>query len=129
MGLSAINIHSQLRDVLAAAYPAGLFTHQAMAITSVLQGHNTVVATRTSSGKSLIYSVPVFDRLLAEPAATALFVYPQKALANDQLSKLQYLASALCIGCSHRMMLCAECWATVSVDVLPELLPAAWGEP
>ena len=47
-----------------------------------------MVATRTSSGKSLIYSIPVFQRLLTKPDSTALFLFPQKALANDQLQGL-----------------------------------------
>ena len=54
-----------------------------------------MVATRTSSGKSLIYSIPVFDRLLTEPDSTALFLFPQKALANDQLQKFTAAADDL----------------------------------
>ena len=58
----------------------------------MLTGQNTVVATRTSSGKSLIYSLPVLDAICRDPNATALFLYPQKALANDQLVKLRAMA-------------------------------------
>lgn len=69
-------------------YPSGLFTHQAKAIQSIQSPQHTVTATRTSSGKSLIYSVPVLDQLESDNDATSLFIYPQKALANDQLFKL-----------------------------------------
>lgn len=78
-------------DVLAFVserFPNGLFSHQQAAVNHVLAGRNTVVATRTSSGKSLIYSLPVLNTLCLNKDATTLFLYPQKALANDQLMKL-----------------------------------------
>lgn len=81
-------LHPELSTYLAREYPSGLFRHQAAALDLLMEGRNTVVATRTSSGKSLIYSVPVLDGLLAEPDSTALFLFPQKALANDQLQRL-----------------------------------------
>ena len=81
-------LHPELSDYLTRQFPKGLFRHQRAAAQHLLAGQHTVVATRTSSGKSLIYSIPVFDRLLTEPTSTALFLFPQKALANDQLQKL-----------------------------------------
>lgn len=90
-----IGLRPELASLVAKDYPNGLFRHQALAISHVLNGENTVVATQTSSGKSLIYSLPVFHSLLEDQAATALFVYPQKALANDQLSKLRDFAAKL----------------------------------
>jgi DEAD/DEAH box helicase domain-containing protein len=80
-------LHPELSDYLARRYPQGFFRHQKAAIQHLRAGRHTVVATRTSSGKSLIYAIPVFDRLLTEPTSTALFLFPQKALANDQLQK------------------------------------------
>ncbi|WP_310599785.1 DEAD/DEAH box helicase [Desulfobulbus sp.] len=62
-----------------------LYTHQQEAIAHVLAGSNTVVATPTASGKSLIYTLPVLHTLLKEPAAKALYLFPLKALAQDQL--------------------------------------------
>lgn len=88
-------LHPELLAYLADRYPAGLFRHQAAAAEHLHSGRHTVVATRTSSGKSLIYSLPVLDRLLAESDATALFLFPQKALANDQLQRLRETAAAL----------------------------------
>jgi len=81
-------------DYLSGQFSDGLYTHQHDAIESVLAGDNTVVATRTSSGKSLIYSLPAFHTVCEDPNATALFLYPQKALANDQLLKLREMATA-----------------------------------
>ncbi len=80
-------LHPELSDYLARSFPRGLYRHQKLACQHLRAGRHTVVATRTSSGKSLIYSIPVFDRLLTEPTSTALFLFPQKALANDQLQK------------------------------------------
>ncbi len=82
-----LGMHPELSDYLARRFPRGLFRHQRAAAQHLLAGLHTVVATRTSSGKSLIYSIPVFDRLLTAPTSTALFLFPQKALANDQLQK------------------------------------------
>lgn len=79
----------QVDEFLAANYPTGLYTHQAAAIASIQAGNHTVTATRTSSGKSLIYSLPVVNQLCQDPDSTSLFIYPQKALANDQLVKLR----------------------------------------
>ncbi|MEX1027510.1 MAG: DEAD/DEAH box helicase [Candidatus Paceibacterota bacterium] len=75
-------------------FPNGLYRHQHSAIARVLAGQNAIVATRTSSGKSLIFSLPVLNQLCVNPSATSLFLYPQKALANDQLLKLREIAAA-----------------------------------
>ena len=63
------------------------FTHQAAAITAVQERANVVVATATASGKSLCYTVPVLQRLLERPQARALYLFPTKALAHDQLAE------------------------------------------
>jgi DEAD/DEAH box helicase domain-containing protein len=86
--LAESTLHSSLRELLSVAAPDGLYTHQQQAIESVLNGNNTIAATRTSSGKSLIFSLPAMDAVCRDSDATALFLYPQKALANDQYSKL-----------------------------------------
>ena len=87
-------LHPELAACLARAYPGGLYRHQRAALDHILAGRHTVVATRTSSGKSLIYSVPVLNGILTDPDATALFLFPQKALANDQLQRLAALADS-----------------------------------
>lgn len=84
-----------VRTFVSMSYPHGLFRHQRAAVDHVLAGRNTVVATRTSSGKSLIYSLPALDTLCRDSRATGLFLYPQKALANDQLMKLRTAVDAI----------------------------------
>ena len=93
--ISSVPLHAELASVLATEYPSGFFRHQGVAISHILGGENTVVATQTSSGKSLIYSAPVFDAVLRDGESTALFIYPQKALANDQFGKLKDTAHRL----------------------------------
>ena len=91
----SLPLHADLLAAIKRQYPDGLFRHQAMAIRQVLAGENTVVATQTSSGKSRIYSIPVLQALLHDQNATALFIYPQKALANDQLEKIRTFVKEL----------------------------------
>ncbi len=67
---------------------ARLYSHQAQAIDLARAGKHVVVATGTASGKSLAYHIPVLERLLLEPQATALYLFPTKALAQDQLRGL-----------------------------------------
>ncbi len=63
-----------------------LFTHQAEAVVAVQQKKHVVIATTTASGKSLCYGIPVLSQLLADPDARALYLFPTKALAHDQLA-------------------------------------------
>ena len=65
-----------------------LYSHQAEAIELARAGHHVVVATGTASGKSLAYHLPILERLLLEPSAVALYLFPTKALAQDQLRGL-----------------------------------------
>ena len=82
----------ELRRLLAETGVRALYSHQRTAIEQVLAGIQTVVATPTASGKSLIYTLPVFQTLRYEPAAKALYLFPLKALAQDQPNP----AAALC---------------------------------
>ncbi|MEX1297692.1 MAG: DEAD/DEAH box helicase [Desulfotignum sp.] len=68
-----------------------LYVHQQAAMDRILSGSHTVIATPTASGKSLVYNLPVADRLLSDPSATALYLFPLKALARDQLDTVQDL--------------------------------------
>ena len=61
-----------------------LYSHQAEAIDALRAGDNVIVATHAASGKSLCYHLPVLDALLEDRAARALYIYPTKALAQDQ---------------------------------------------
>jgi len=64
-----------------------LFTHQTAAITAALNHQNVIIATATATGKSLCYIVPVLHRLLEQPSARALYLFPTKALAHDQTAE------------------------------------------
>ncbi|MBL8019997.1 MAG: DEAD/DEAH box helicase [Leptospirales bacterium] len=61
-----------------------LYTHQAAAISSALNGNNTLVVTPTASGKSLTYMLPIFQKKLTSPQSRALLLFPTKALSQDQ---------------------------------------------
>ncbi|CAJ1332997.1 unnamed protein product [Effrenium voratum] len=72
-----------------------LYSHQAEALDALSDSKDVVVSTSTGSGKSLVYQIPIFEALLKEPEATAILVFPTKALAQDQLRALKDLAQAL----------------------------------
>ncbi len=72
-----------------------LYTHQAEAFDHVANGRQVVVTTPTASGKTLCYNLPVLDRILKDPAARALYLFPTKALAQDQMAELHELAGAI----------------------------------
>ncbi|HDQ40151.1 MAG TPA: DEAD/DEAH box helicase [Desulfonatronum sp.] len=71
-----------------------LYVHQAQAMEMIRAGKDTVVATPTASGKSLIYNLPVLECLLQDSAAHALYLFPLKALAQDQFVGLRDLVQA-----------------------------------
>ena len=81
-------LHPHLRQALAARGISQLYTHQAQAVEQALQGKNFVVVTPTASGKTLCYNLPVLHSLLNDSAARALYLFPTKALAQDQLAEL-----------------------------------------
>ncbi len=71
-----------------------LYLHQAMGLELLGQGHNLVISTGTASGKSLVFQAPTLHHLVANPNATAVAVYPIKALARDQVMRWQSMAEA-----------------------------------
>jgi len=72
-----------------------LYSHQAEAADYVRAGRHVVVATPTASGKTLTYNLPVMEHCLADPEAKALYLFPLKALAQDQLKGFNELATLL----------------------------------
>src|SRR5688572_26979591 len=72
-----------------------LYTHQAEAIGHALAGRNVVTITPTASGKTLCYNLPVMDAILKDPSTRALYLFPTKALAQDQLAELHQLATVM----------------------------------
>jgi len=76
--LAAYLVHAKIR----------LYTHQCEAINLLREQKNVIITTPTASGKTLAFNLPVFERMAADPDARALYLYPTKALANDQLATL-----------------------------------------
>jgi DEAD/DEAH box helicase domain-containing protein len=72
-----------------------LYRHQTDSVEAALRGQNVVVVTPTASGKTLCYNLPVVNTLLADAGSCALYLFPTKALAQDQLAELGALQSAL----------------------------------
>lgn len=72
-----------------------LYSHQARAFELVEKGHHLVVVTPTASGKTLCYNLPVLQALLQRPEARVLYLFPTKALAQDQLAELQEIGRTL----------------------------------
>ncbi len=82
-------VDPRLREALARQPIERLYSHQAEAFRLVSAGKHVVVVTPTASGKTLCYNLPVLNRLLEEPDARAMYLFPTKALAEDQLHELQ----------------------------------------
>src|SRR4051794_15996328 len=84
------DLHPQLTEALERTGVAQLYSHQAAALDSARDGH-TIVTTGTASGKSLAFNLPVLDTLAHDRKARAIYLYPTKALAQDQARKLHEL--------------------------------------
>jgi DEAD/DEAH box helicase domain-containing protein len=89
------DLRPELAEALAARGIQRLYSHQAEAYGHVRAGRHLVVVTPTASGKTLCYNLPVLQRLLERPASRALYVFPTKALAQDQLAELGALTGPL----------------------------------
>ncbi|NPV93007.1 MAG: DEAD/DEAH box helicase [Firmicutes bacterium] len=72
-----------------------LYRHQCQVIDRVRDGGSVIITTPTASGKTLAFNLPVFERLMADKNATALYLYPTKALSNDQLKTLREMGAAV----------------------------------
>ena len=92
------SFHPALGDKLHALGLASLYTHQAAAYDAFAAGKDVVVTTGTNSGKTLCYNLPALQICLTEPAARCLYLFPTKALAQDQLLRLQHLSPSPSIG-------------------------------
>ena len=85
------DLQPALRDALAAQGIERLYAHQAQAYDAVRAGGHVIVTTGTASGKTLAFNLPVLDALAADPKSRALYLYPTKALAQDQARALAAL--------------------------------------
>jgi DEAD/DEAH box helicase domain-containing protein len=89
------DVDERLRQVLGGRGIEQLYTHQAAAIEHALAGRHVVITTPTASGKTLCYNAPVLSRILRDPSTRALYLFPTKALAQDQLAELHELSDRL----------------------------------
>ncbi len=88
-------LEPRLIEALRAEGNAPLYTHQAAAVEAALAGENVVVVTGTASGKTLCYNLPVLQTLLNDPEARALYLFPTKALSQDQTSAVTHFLGHL----------------------------------
>jgi DEAD/DEAH box helicase domain-containing protein len=93
-------VHADLASAYCAKGIRQLYTHQAVAADAVHAGKNVVVVTPTASGKTLCYNLPILNSILENPDTRALYLFPTKALAQDQLAELYDLNQRLdnCFG-------------------------------
>jgi DEAD/DEAH box helicase domain-containing protein len=84
----------RIRAGLASRGIERLYTHQAEAVDAVHSGEDIVVVTPTASGKTLCYALPVLQAIADDPAARALFLFPTKALGQDQVAEFAELSKA-----------------------------------
>jgi DEAD/DEAH box helicase domain-containing protein len=82
------SLPTRLTEILKARGFASLYTHQAQAFNLAREGKSLVVVTPTASGKTLCYNLPILSELVENPEARALYLFPTKALSQDQLVEL-----------------------------------------
>jgi DEAD/DEAH box helicase domain-containing protein len=85
------SLPSVLQGALRKSGAERFYIHQARAINALRMGEHVIVSTSTASGKTLVYNVPVLESILADRRARALYLFPTKALAQDQLRSLRQL--------------------------------------
>jgi DEAD/DEAH box helicase domain-containing protein len=88
-------LDERLRAALGDRGIQGFYTHQTAAIEHALNRRNVVITTPTASGKTLCYNAPVLSTVLKDPSTRALYMFPTKALAQDQLAELHELSDQL----------------------------------
>ncbi len=86
-------LHPQLEKRLESLGISSLYSHQAQAVNASRSGKNVMIATASASGKTLCYNLAVLQSLIEDPFSRALYLFPTKALAQDQLRTLHQLAS------------------------------------
>jgi DEAD/DEAH box helicase domain-containing protein len=88
-------IDERLRGALKRRGINKLFSHQGVTLEAVSSGKDIVVVTPTASGKTLCYNLPILNHKLCDPSVKALYLFPTKALSQDQMAELQELVNAL----------------------------------
>jgi len=89
-----VPLRPELESALQRLGISRLYSHQEQALHEVSQGRNVLTVTPTASGKSLVYMLPTLDAILRDPQARALYLFPYKALEQDQLESLRRFIEA-----------------------------------
>jgi DEAD/DEAH box helicase domain-containing protein len=92
------DLNPSLQEALKKKGVEQLYTHQKSAYEAVMQGSSIVAVTPTASGKTLCYNLPVLQTILSNPNARALYMFPTKALAQDQKSEINEIIQAAGLG-------------------------------
>ena len=87
-GVAGVGVSAELRAAYASKGIARPYSHQTQAAEAVHAGKNVVIVTPTASGKTLCYNLPVINAILENEDTRALYLFPTKALAQDQLAEL-----------------------------------------
>jgi len=82
------DVHPRLVEALKKKGFSSLYSHQSEAWQKIKEGKNVVVVTPTASGKTLCYNLPVLDGILRDPSSRAIYIFPTKALSQDQRAEL-----------------------------------------
>ena len=90
-----LGLHPQIVVGLLGKGIEQLYTHQAESFQAVLDGHHIVTVTPTASGKTLCYNLPVLQGIIQDDSARALYLFPTKALAQDQVAELHEMVSRM----------------------------------
>ncbi len=88
-------VHTQVREALGKRRIPQLYSHQFDAVNAIHEGRNVMVVTPTASGKTLCYNLPVLDAICKDENTRALYMFPTKALSQDQVAELHELVSGL----------------------------------
>jgi len=89
------DLHPKLQEALQQKKISALYTHQLQAYLQAKAGKNVVVVTPTASGKTLSYNLPVFEEILNNPESRAIYLFPTKALSQDQTRESEDLVRRL----------------------------------
>jgi DEAD/DEAH box helicase domain-containing protein len=89
------HVSKKIQSALNKSGIKNLYSHQAEAIDSFRHGENVMIVTPTASGKSLAYLIPTFEAHFQEPEAKALYIFPYKALEQDQLKNMRSMAEKI----------------------------------
>lgn len=88
-------VHPKLKDALGSKGIRELYTHQAASFEAIQRGEHVVTVTPTASGKTLCYNLPVMQALLENDSIRALYLFPTKALAQDQVAEIQEIVESM----------------------------------